>query len=70
MKPTIIKQLDVIGDDEWYNVVGQTLFEHDQSAHTSIAILEGVNEFELLMEVQNVVKGLTEIYSISARNFQ
>lgn len=58
MKATVIKQLDVFGDDEWYNVVGQTLLEHDQSAHTSIAILEGVDEFELLMEVQNIVKGL------------
>ena len=33
-------------------------FEHDESTNTSVSILEGVDAFELMMQVQNVIERL------------
>lgn len=35
----------------------KTLLEHNQSAYTTIAILEGVDGFKLIMKVKNIFKG-------------
>lgn len=42
-------------DDERHNIVAQALLEHQQSAYSPIAVLEGEDLLEADMEVQNVI---------------
>ena len=46
-----------IVDDEGLDVVTQAFFDHQHSAHTTIAILEGMDLFEPCVEVQDVLEG-------------
>ena len=41
--------------DEGHHIVAQAFFEHDQSAHATVAVLEGEDLLETDVEVQNVV---------------
>ena len=43
-------------DNKWNNIIFQTLFKHDQSADTSVAILKRMNSFKLHMKIQNTVR--------------
>ncbi len=38
--------------------VSKTLFKHQQSANTSVAILESMNRFEANMEIKDVLKSM------------
>ena len=44
-----------IVDDERHHAVAQTFFEHNQSAHTTVTVLEGEDFLEADVEVQNVI---------------
>ena len=48
-------EISGVVDDEWHNIVAQALFEHQQSANPSVAVLKGEDLLEADMEVQNVV---------------
>ena len=54
----IVKQLQVILDDERHNVVLQTLFKEDQSAYTAVSVLEGMDALKGYMESYDVLKSL------------
>ena len=58
LQSTIIEHLQIVLNDERNNIVFQALLKHDQSAHTTVSILEWVNLLKLHMEVQNILKGL------------
>ena len=51
---TVVKQFQLVSDDEWYNATTQALLEHDEPPHASIAILEGVYLLETNMEVEDI----------------
>ena len=61
--PVIVPFLDAtqipgsafIIDDEWHNAMAQAFLKQDQSAHATVAILEGEDLLETDVEVQNVV---------------
>ena len=55
---SIVEQLQIILNDEWNNIIFQTLFEHNQSSNTAIAVLEQMDSFKLHIEIQNIFKGL------------
>ena len=57
MEPTVIEHLQLISNNKGHDVVMKTLLEHNQSAYTTIAILEGVDGFKLIMKVKNIFKG-------------
>ena len=42
-------------DDEWHNAVAQAFLEHQQSAHATVAVLEGEDLLEADVEVQDVI---------------
>ena len=42
-------------DDEWHNIVAQAFLEHKQSAHATVAVLEGKDFLKADVEVQNVI---------------
>ena len=50
-QPAIVKRLQAVGDDEGDNGVVEALLEEDQSANTPVAVLEGVDGLEAVMEV-------------------
>ena len=52
----IIEKLEVVGDDERHNTVSQTLLEHQQTSHTTIAVLERMNLLETHVEFEDVVQ--------------
>lgn len=37
-------------------MVREAFFEHDETTDTAVAILEGVNALECVVEVQNIIK--------------
>ena len=58
LQTTIIEQLQVVGDDEWDDIGGKTLFKHNQASHSAISVLERMDGFEPLMKVDDVFKGM------------
>lgn len=54
VEAAIIEELEFFGDDEGDNVVGEAFLEHYQAADSSVAVLEGVDAFELDVEVEDV----------------
>ena len=57
-KTTVIKQFQIVLDNEGNNVVLQALLEEDQAAYTTVSVLEGMDAFESHMEGYDVLKGL------------
>lgn len=55
---SVVEQLQLICDDEWYNVVCEAFLEHDESSDAAVAVLEWVDVFELAVEAYDVIKGL------------
>ena len=45
----------LVVDDEWHHIVTQAFLEHKQSAHATVAVLEGKDLLEADVEVQNVI---------------
>ena len=58
MKSAIIEHLQIICDDEGNDAICEAFFEHDETAYTSVAILEGMNLLEADMEIKDVFEGL------------
>ena len=62
-EPVIVPFLDapevsgpaLVVDDEGHSTVGQTFFEHNQSAHTTISVFEGEDLLEPHMEVKDLI---------------
>ena len=46
LETPVVEQLQVILDDKGDDVMLQTLLKKDQTAHTAISILEGMNPFK------------------------
>lgn len=55
---SVVEDLEGICDDKGDNVVREAFFEHDETPDTAVAILEGVNALECVVEVQNIIEGL------------
>ena len=53
-KTAVVKQFQVIRDDERDDAVRQAFLEQDQSPHTAIAVLERMDPLELLVKVDEV----------------
>ena len=58
MKTAIIEHLQIICDDEGNDAICEAFLEHDETAYTSVAILEGMNLLEADMEIKDVFEGL------------
>ena len=54
----VVEHLQIIFDDKWNNIVFQAFLKHNQSACTTVAVLERMNPLKLHMEIQNILKGL------------
>ena len=65
-KSPIIEQFEVIIDDEWHDVVCQTLLEHQQPTYSSITVLKRMNLLESHMEIDNVFQRLLPFVIIVA----
>ena len=65
---TVIKQFQVILNNEWNNIIFQALFKHDQPTYTPISVLKWVYSFKLYMKIQNIIKFFSffALYSISS----
>lgn len=66
---SIIKHFQIILDNEWNNIIFQAFLEHNQSSHTTIAILKWMNTFKLHMKIQNIVKGLFFLVVVLRQQF-
>lgn len=53
---SVVEQLQLICDDEWYDVVCEAFLEQDESTDAAVAVLEWVDAFELAVEVYDVFK--------------
>jgi hypothetical protein len=62
----IIEELEVVGDDERHDVTGQTLLEHEQSPHSTVAVLERMDALESYVEVENLLQRFLLIVVIIA----
>ena len=58
MKSAIIEHLQIICDDEGNDAICEAFFEHDETAYTPVAILEGMNLLEADVKVENIFEGL------------
>ncbi len=56
MESPIIKQFEFFGNNKWHNAIGQAFFKHDETPHTTIAILKRMNLLEAYMEIKNVIQ--------------
>ena len=56
LQAAIIEHLMALIYDEGYDPEAQTLFEQNESADTSIAILERMNPFKADMEIKQIIK--------------
>lgn len=57
-KASVVEQFQVIGNDEGHDASRETFLEHDQATDAAIAVLEGVDRLEALMEVDDVLDGV------------
>ena len=60
----VVVPFQVVFDNERDDVVFQTFFEHDETAHSAIAILEGVNALEFHVEIENVFQCFSFLFII------
>ena len=58
LQATIVEQFHIIRNDERNMSICHAFLEHDESAYTSVSVLEGVDTFETMMQVQNVIERL------------
>ena len=54
-QPPVIKQFFCVLDDERDNGVVQTLLERNQSPHSAVPVLEGMDALKIVMEANNIV---------------
>ena len=55
---TVVEQFQIIGNDERKMSICHAFLEHDESPYTAVSVLEGVDTFETMMQVQNVIERL------------
>ena len=53
-KTAVVKQFQVVRDDERDDSVSQAFLEQDQTPHTAISVLERMDPLELLVKVDEV----------------
>ena len=56
LKPPVVEQTKLLGNDERHDASLQAHPEHEQSAHTPIPILEGVDALKTHMEIQHIIQ--------------
>ena len=54
---SVVEQLEFFRDDERHDPVCKAFFEHHEASYPAVSVLEGVDGFELLMEVYDVFEG-------------
>lgn len=59
MQVSVIKHLQVVGDDERHDAVCEALFEEEEPTDTTVAILKRMYGFETLMQVEQIGKRLS-----------
>ena len=59
LQTAIVEKLEVVCDDERHNVVCQTLLEHQQTSHTTVAVLERMNLLEAHVKIEDVIQRLS-----------
>ena len=55
-QPTVIEELELLGDDERDDSVCEAFLEHHQTPDSSVSVLERMDEFEPLMKVNDVLQ--------------
>ena len=55
-KPSIVEHLQLVGDDKRYDGAMQAFLEHDETAHTTIAVLERMYLFEADVQVEDILQ--------------
>ena len=53
----VVVQLQIIFDDKRDDIIFQAFLKHDQPAHATVSILEGMDSFKPYMEIQNDLEG-------------
>ena len=56
VQPPVVKQLEILVDDEGHDAVGKALLEHDKPTHAAVAVLEGMNALKSVVERHDVFK--------------
>lgn len=51
----IIKEFEVIGDNEWNDAIAQTLLEHQQATNSAIAVLKGMYLLKAYVKVEDIL---------------
>lgn len=57
-KASVVEQFQVIGNDEGHDACREAFLEHDQATDAAIAVLEGMDSLEALVEVDDVLDGV------------
>ena len=61
-KPAIVESLAIVKDNEWHDIVLQTLFKQYNPSDPAITILERMYTFKAVMEVCNILKGHSDVF--------
>ena len=57
LKAAVVEGLQIVRDDEGNNTGSQAFLEKQQAADAAVAVLEGVDALEAVVEVQQIVEG-------------
>ena len=66
-KAAIVEHLEFVGDDKRYDAAVQALLEHDETPHTTIAVLERVNLLEADVQVEDVLQRVLRLDFVEVR---
>lgn len=58
LEAAVVEGFQIVRDDKGDDAVAQTFFEQQQAANAAVAVMEGVDALEAVVEVQQIVKGL------------
>ena len=58
LQAPVVERFQIVRQDEGDDAAAQALLEQQQTANASVAVLEGVDALEAVVEVQQVVEGL------------
>ena len=61
LQATIIKHLQVIGNDKRHMPIGQALLEHQEPPHTPVSILKRVYTLEAMMQIEDILESLVTL---------
>ena len=68
-KTPVIEEFEIVSDDKRNDTVGKALLEHHKAPYTSISVLEGMNDFEFLMKVDNVLQRFLFLGIVGGKKF-